>query len=193
MTELNRAKFLPPFMHSIGEEEIEEVNDTLRSDWITRGPKTQLFESEFKNYIGCKHAIAVSSCTAALHLALIANGIGAGDEVILSPYTFVATSEVAVYSRTKPVFCDIDPLTFNIDPESIEQHITAKTKAIIPVHFAGHPCELSRIMEIARENNLKVIEDAAHALPAKYKNRMIGTIGDATCFSFYATKNLSNH
>lgn len=187
----SRANFLPPFRHSLGEEEIEEVVDTLRSDWITRGPKTQLFEKEFGEYIGCKHAIAVSSCTAAMHLALVGNDIGAGDEVILSPYTFAATSEVAIYSRSKPVFCDIDPVTFNIDPDKIESHITDKTKAIMPVHFAGHPCDLSKILEIAKRYDLKIIEDAAHALPAMYNGDMIGTIGDATCFSFYATKNLS--
>lgn len=185
-----RTEFLPPFRHSLGEEEIAEVVDTLRSDWVTRGPKTKAFEEQFVDYIGCKHAIAVSSCTAALHLALVANGIGEGDEVILPPLTFAATAEVVLYTGATPVFCDIEDETYNIDPELIEDRITPRTKAIIPVHYGGHPCDMNRIMTLAREHGLKVIEDAAHALPAECHGKTVGTIGDLTCFSFYATKNI---
>jgi len=186
-----RNDFLPPFKPMIGNEEIDEVIDTLKSDWITAGPKTHRFEEMFKEYIGCKHAITVNSCTAALHLSLVANKIGKGDEVITSPFTFAATADVIEHQNATPVFIDIDRETYNIDPAKIEKKITEKTKAIIPVHYAGHPCEMDDILRIARKNNLIVIEDAAHAIGAVYKNKKIGSIGDITCFSFYATKNLT--
>lgn len=186
-----RNTYLPFALPSIGDEEIEEVIDTLKSGWITTGQKTKNFEDKFKTYIGCDHAVAVSSCTAALHLALVAAGVGKGDEVITTPFTFAATGEVIIYVGATPVFVDIKKDTYNIDPNKIEDAITSKTKAIIPVHFAGQPCDMDKILKIAHDHNLIVIEDAAHALGAKYKERLIGTIGDLTAFSFYATKNLT--
>lgn len=179
-------------------EEIEEVVDTLKSDWITTGPKAKKFEDEFAKYIGCKHAIAVNSCTAALHLALEAIGISEDDEVITTPMTFAATSEVIRYFKAKPVFIDIDPVTMNINIEKIDKHLASLIdagvklpKAIIPVHYAGYPCEMEGILDIASKYSLKIIEDAAHALPSYYKGKTIGTVGDITCFSFYATKNIT--
>ena len=169
MTELNSKKeeFLPFSLPLIEDEEIKEVINVLKSGWITTGSKTKSFENEFAKYIGCKHAIAVNSCTAALHLALDAIGLKEGDEVITSPMTFAATAEVIRYFKAKPVFVDIDPVTMNIDPEKIEdgkvrRWEVGKAKAIIPVHFAGYPCEMDKIMDIAKKNRLKVIEDAAH-------------------------------
>jgi UDP-4-amino-4,6-dideoxy-N-acetyl-beta-L-altrosamine transaminase len=186
-----RNSFLPPFKHSIGEEEINEVVDTLKSDWITTGPKTFKFEEMFGKKVGSQYAIAVNSCTAALHLALVAIGIGNGDEVITSPFTFAATAEVVINQNATPVFVDVEKGTYNIDPVSIEEKITNKTKAIIPVHYAGHACQMDEIMDIAKKNDLFVIEDAAHAIGSNYKDKKIGSIGDVTCFSFYATKNIT--
>jgi dTDP-4-amino-4,6-dideoxygalactose transaminase len=186
-----RATFLPPFRHTIGEEEINEVVDTLKSDWITTGPKTRKFEELFQRFIGSRHAIAVNSCTAALHLSLAACGVEKGDEVITTPFTFASTVEVIIHQNAKPVLVDIEDETYNIDVSSIAGTITRKTKAIVPVHYAGHPCEMDGIAEIASDHKLAVIEDAAHALGSSYNGRSIGTIGDATCFSFYATKNLT--
>ena len=186
-----RSSFLHPFKHSIGKEEIDEVVDTLKSDWITTGPKTFKFEEIFFENVNSKYAIAVNSCTAALHLAVVALGIGNGDEVITTPYTFAATAEVVINANAKPVFVDVEKDTYNIDPAKIEDKITNKTKAIIVVHYAGHACEMDKIMEIAEKYDLYVIEDAAHAIGSKYKDKKIGSIGDATCFSFYATKNIT--
>ena len=186
-----RPEFLPFHQPSIDGEEIQEVVDTLKSGWITTGPKTKLFEKKFQEYIGCKYAIAVSSCTAGLHLALVAAGVGQGDEVITTPYTFATTGEVIIQIGAKPVFVDIEEDGFNIDVTKIPEAITPETKAIIPVHFAGEPCDMDEIMKIAQENNLFVIEDAAHAVGAEYKGKKIGNIGDVTVFSFYATKNLT--
>jgi len=186
-----RESFLPPFRPCIGEEEINEVIDTLKSDWITMGPKTLKFEELFRNYIGSKFAISLNSCTAGLHLSLVALNIKDKDEVITTPYTFAATGNVIVHQRAKPVFVDIDKETYNINVEEIENAITERTKAIIPVHYAGHPCEMDEILKIARDYDLYVIEDAAHALGAEYKGKKIGTIGDTTSFSFYATKNIT--
>lgn len=190
--------FLPFSLPLIEEEEIAEVVDALKSNWITTGPKTKRFEKQFAEYIGCKHAIAVNSCTAALHLALEAIGIKEGDEIITTPMTFAATAEVIRYFKAKPVFVDIDPVTMNIDPCKIEELLSSYNnrqvslpKAIIPVHFAGHPCDMDSIADIATRYDLKVIEDAAHALPAHNKGRTIGTISDITCFSFYATKSIT--
>lgn len=185
-----KREFLPFSSPLISKDEISEVADTLRSGWLTTGPKVKGFEEEFARYIGSKHAIAVNSCTGALHLALVAAGIGTGDEVITTPYTFIATANVILHVGAKPVFVDIRPDIFNIDVEKIEAAITPKTKAIMPVHYAGQPCEMDEILEIARRHRLLVIEDAAHAIAAEYKGRKVGTIGDVTCFSFYATKNL---
>ena len=186
-----RQEFLPFHRPSIGEEEIREVEDTLRSGWITTGPKTKRFEEEFKEYIGCGHALAVSSCTAGLHLALVASGVGGGDEVVTTPYTFAATGEVILQVGARPVFVDVCEGGFNIDPERIRKAVTPRTKAIIPVHFAGEPCRMEEIIRIAREHDLVVVEDAAHALGAEYDGRKVGTIGDITAFSFYATKNIT--
>lgn len=186
-----RNNFLPFARPLIEKEDIEEVVDTLKSDWLTTGPKTHLFEDEFANYIGCKYAVAVNSCTAALHISLAALGIGKGDEVITTPYTFISTVNVILQQGAIPVFVDIKPDTFNINPGLIKGKINDKTKAIVPVHFAGQPCEMEKIMKIAKDNNLMVIEDAAHAISAEYEGRKIGTIGDATSFSFYPTKNMT--
>ncbi len=186
-----RDAFLPAFRHCIGEAEIEEVVDTLRSDWITTGPKTHAFEEQFSAYVDCPHAIAVNSCTAGLFLSLLALGIQEGDEVITSPFTFTATANIIVHLRAKPVFADIDAETCNLDPQQLEASITKRTKAIIPVHYAGHPCDMEKILSIAGEYNLRVVEDAAHALGAAYRGKMVGTFGDAASFSFYATKNLA--
>ena len=179
---------IPFHLPSIGEEEIAEVVEVLRSGWLTTGPKVRQFEEAFAAYVGAKHAIAVNSCTAALHLALEAVGVGAGDEVILPTYTFAATGEVVTYLGARPVLADCRPDTFNIDMATVAPLITPKTKAIIPVHIAGQACDMDPIMELAREHRLHVIEDAAHALPATYKGKMVGAIGDLTAFSFYATK-----
>ncbi|MGQ9608955.1 MAG: DegT/DnrJ/EryC1/StrS family aminotransferase [bacterium] len=174
----------------IKEEEIQEVVDTLRSGWLGTGPKVHRFEDDFKKYIGCKHAVALNSCTAGLFLALEAIGVKPGDEVVTTPMTFAATANVITHHGAKPVFVDIERDTMNIDPNKIESAITPKTKAIIPVHFAGRPCKMDEIMDIAHRHNLFVIEDAAHATEACYKDKKIGNIGDITVFSFYVTKNL---
>jgi dTDP-4-amino-4,6-dideoxygalactose transaminase len=186
-----RETFLPFNAPLIEDDEINEVIDTLKSGWLTRGPKTRRFEEEFAKYIGAKHAIALNSCTAGLHLALLAAGVAQGDEVITTPYTFASTGEVIIWLGARPVFVDIKEDTFNIAPGKIEQRITPKTKVLLPVHIAGQPCEMDEIMEIAKRHNLVVVEDAAHAISARHKGKMIGTIGDITVFSFYATKNLT--
>ena len=175
----------------ITDEEINEVIDSIRSGWLTMGPKTVRFEEEFRNYVGSKHAIAVNSCTAALHLALKAINLKPEDEVIIPTMTFTATGEVVRYFNAMPVIVDINKDTHNIDPDAIERAITPRTKVIIPVHFAGQPCDMTAIRQIAGRYGLAVIEDAAHSLPASYQKEKIGTIGDMTCFSFYATKTLS--
>lgn len=185
------SQFLPFHTPDIGEEEVSEVVQVLRSGWLTTGTKAKQFENEFAAMVGARHAIAVNSCTAALHLALEALGVREGDEVIVPTMTFAATAEVVTYLKAKPVLVDCTPDTLNISPDSIEQAITSRTKAIVPVHFAGHPCEMSQIQAVAREHKLAVVEDAAHALPARYRGKMIGSLSDLTCFSFYATKNIT--
>lgn len=175
----------------LGEEEIAEVVDTLRSGWIGQGGKTQLFESRFASYIGCKHALALNSCTAGLHLSLLVSGIKPGDEVITTPMTFVATVNSIVHVGAKPVFVDIDPVTLNIDPRLIEEKITDRTKAILPVHFGGLPCEMEHVESIASGYGLAVIQDAAHAIGARYNGKRIGNHGSLTSFSFYANKNIT--
>ncbi|MGH7775232.1 MAG: DegT/DnrJ/EryC1/StrS family aminotransferase, partial [Candidatus Binatia bacterium] len=175
----------------ITEDEIQSVVETLRSGWLTTGPKVKQFEEDFARYVGCRHAVAVNSGTAALHLALDAVGVQEGDEVLVPTMTFAATAEVVLYFKAKPVLVDCRRDTFNMDPDQIEKAISPRTKAVIPVHFGGQPCEMDRILEIARNHNLNVIEDAAHALPARYHDKMVGAIGDITCFSFYATKTIT--
>lgn len=185
-----RQEFLPYNIPLIEEDDIAGVVDSLRSGWIAKGPKTMEFEKRFAEYVGAKYAVAVNSCTAALHLALVAAGIGEGDEVLTTPMTFASSANVVIHTGARPVLVDIDPVTMNIDPKKIREKISPRTKAIIPVHIAGHPCEMDEIMAIAREHNLFVLEDAAHAVYTQYKGKMIGSIGNATAFSFYATKNL---
>ncbi len=175
----------------IGKEEIEEVEKVLKSGFIAQGPKVAEFEESFASYIGVKHAIAVSSGTTALHLALLAAGVEKGDEVITTPFSFAATGNCALYVGAKPVFVDIDPQTYNLDPELIEDAITKKTKAILPVHLYGQPAKMDRINEIAQENNLVVIEDAAQAHGSMFQDKMVGSLGDMACFSFYPTKNMT--
>ncbi len=186
-----RTDFLPFHRPDITEAEILEVVDTLKSGWITTGPKTKRFEVLFREYVGCRHAIAVNSCTAAMHLALAAAEIGEGDEVITTSLTFCATANVIVHQRATPILADVREDDFNINPEEIERRVTPRTKGIIPVHLAGQPCEMDEILHIAEKHHLLVIEDAAHAIGAKYNGKMVGTIGDVTAFSFYATKNLT--
>lgn len=190
---MTQQNYLPFALPNIGEDEINEVIDSLRSGWVTTGPKTKRFETDFSEFLGGGlESISVNSATAGLHLALEAIGINAGDEVITTPYTFTATAEVIRYLGAHPVFVDIDPNTFNIDPSKIEAAITPKTKVIIPVHFAGLACDMQAILTIARRHNLKVVEDAAHALPTRYQGQLIGTLeSDVTVFSFYATKTIT--
>jgi perosamine synthetase len=163
----------------------------LESQWLTTGPAAQRFEREFAEYVGCKHALAVNSATAALQLALDAIGIHEGDEVLVPSYTFTATAEVATYFGARPVLCDSLPGAFNLDPADMEKRITSRTRAIIPVHIAGEACDMDAIHNIAERYQLHVIEDAAHALPASYRGRRIGTTSDLTAFSFYATKTIT--
>ncbi len=188
---LPRTTFLPFALPHITQAEIDEVVDTLRSGWLTTGPKTKRFEREFAGRVGAPHALAVNSATAAMHLALDALGLQPDDEVIVPVYTFTATAEVVVYFRARPVFVDVDPVTCNLNPTQLVKCITPRTKAIIVVHVAGLPAEMDTILAIARAHNLPVVEDAAHAFPAQYRGRMIGSISDMTAFSFYATKTLS--
>ena len=184
-------EFIPFHKPSIGEQEVQSVVETLNSGWLTTGSKVKSFEEDFARYVGSKHAIAVNSATAALHLALDAVGIKEGDEVIVPTMTFAATAEVVLYFKAKPVLLDCQSDTFNLDPTQIETALTSKTKAIIPVHIAGQPCDMDEILSIAKKHDLRVIEDAAHALPASYRGGTVGTIGDITCFSFYATKTIT--
>jgi dTDP-4-amino-4,6-dideoxygalactose transaminase len=185
--------FLPFAVPDIGEEEISEVTDTLRSGWVTTGPKTRQFENEFAHFLDADvQAIAVNSATAGLHLSLEAIGISPGDEVITTPYTFTATAEVIRYLGAHPVFADINPVTRNLCPAAVAQKITPRTRAIIPVHFAGLCCEMDEILSLAQRHRLRVIEDAAHAFPAHYRGHQVGTLqSDVTVFSFYATKTMT--
>jgi len=194
-----RASFLPFSLPLIGEEEIAEVVDSLRSGWITTGPKVKKFEEEFAQYIGCRHAIAVNSCTAALHIALTALDIGSDDEVIVPTLTFCSSANVVVHAGARPVLVDVGE-DFNVQAETIERAITPRTKAIIVVHYSGQACDLAAVYDIARRHHLAVIEDAAHAVGAEYNNHKIGAsyhtqvLGmdkHITCFSFYAIKNLT--
>lgn len=187
------SDFLPFALPDIGEEEIAEMNDALRSGWLTTGPKAKRFEHDFADFIGeAVEAVAVNSATAGLHVALDAVGVGPGDEVITTPYTFTATAEVVRYLGADPVFVDVDPNTFNIDGAKIEKAITRRTKVVLPVHFAGLACNMDAILQIAKSRGLRVIEDAAHALPTTYKKKLIGTLdSDATVYSFYATKTIT--
>lgn len=183
--------FIPFDRPAFSEEAIAEVVDSLRSGWITTGPKVKRFEADFAAYTGARHAIALSSATAALHIALVARGLGPGDEVITSPLTFCSTAHVVEHTGATVVPADVDPRTGNIDPQAVAAAVTPRTRAIIPVHLGGRPCQLDELTALAQKHNLFLLEDAAHAVGAGYHGRKIGVIGDATAFSFYATKNLT--
>lgn len=184
--------FLPFARPDIGEAEIEEVLDTLQSGWLTTGRKAEAFENQFADFIGAAHAVAVNSATAGLHLALEAVGVGPGDTVVTSIYTFTATAEVARYLGADLAFVDVDPATYNMHPEALASVLESlphgSVKAIVPVHVAGQACEMDAILELARDHGCYVVEDASHALPTTYKGRTVGTIGDVTVYSFYVTK-----
>jgi dTDP-4-amino-4,6-dideoxygalactose transaminase len=183
--------FIPFHRPSIGQAEIDEVVDTLRSGWLTTGPKVKRFEAAFAEYAGSRHALAVSSGTAAMHLALAALGIGPGDEVITTPMTFCSTAHVIVHLGATPVFADVCDDDLNMDPEQVERRLSPRTRALLPVHYGGQPCRMDELLEIARRRGLAVVEDAAHAVSAEYRGRRVGSMGDVTAFSFYATKNLA--
>jgi dTDP-4-amino-4,6-dideoxygalactose transaminase len=186
--------FIPFALPDIGEEEIAEVVDSLRSGWVTTGPKAKKFEELFTEFLGdaSLQSISVNSATSGLHLALEALGVGPGDEVIVPDYTFTATAEVVRYLGATPVFVDIDPETFNIDVDAFEAAITIRTKVVMPVHFAGLPCEMNSVIQIAQKHSIRIVEDAAHALPSIYDGSLIGTLGtDITVFSFYANKTMT--
>src|SRR6266481_1877030 len=207
--EAHKQPFLPFSAPWFGDEEKSEILQTLDSDWITTGPRTKAFETKFADYIGTGEAVAVNSCTAALHLALAAIGVGPRDAVITSPLTFAATANVIVHQGAQPIFIDIDPDTYNLDPNKLAEFIQAqcrwdprsrslrvkktnkRVRAIIAVHYAGHPCDMNKINACAREFRITVVEDAAHALGATYLGRKVGTLADMACFSFYPTKNIS--
>lgn len=186
-----RDDFIPYSKPCFDQSEIDAVSDAVRSNWWSKGPKTAEFEKEFAKFVGAKHALALNSCTAALHLSLAANGIGEGDEVISTPMTFCSTVNMVVNCGAKPVFVDIDESTGLMNPDNIEKAITSATRAIMPVHYAGQSCDMDRINSIADKHGLLVIEDAAHAVYTTYKDRMIGNGKNPTAFSFYATKNLA--
>ena len=180
--------FAPP---DLGAAESDEVQRTLASGWLTTGPRVRRFEQEFAAYVGAPHALAVNSCSAALHLSLLAAGIGPGDEVVTTPLTFCATANMVVHCGATPIFADIDRATWNLDPAATEAALTARTRAIIPVHYGGRAADMGRFAAIARPRGLTLIQDAAHAIGAVYEGQRIGAIGDFTCFSFHATKNLT--
>ncbi|HKA15272.1 MAG TPA: aminotransferase class I/II-fold pyridoxal phosphate-dependent enzyme [Myxococcota bacterium] len=184
----DKIPFSRPFL---GDEEIEEVVAVLRSGWLTSGPRVQRFEREFASYVGSEHAAAVSSCTAALHLALLAHGIGPGDEVVTSPITWPATANCVELVGARPVFADVDPGTLQLTPASAGAAITLRTRAILPVHFAGQACDLDGFAALAQQHGLAVIEDAAHAAGTEYRGRRIGAGPNTACFSFHPAKNLT--
>src|SRR5579863_6188172 len=186
-----RSTLLPYGRQSIDEADIRAVVDTLRSDWLTTGPKINEFEEDFAAWVGARYAISFSSGTAALHGAAFAAGLGAGDEAITSPLTFAATANSVLYQGAKPVFADIVPDTLNLDPERVRGLVTAKTKALLPVDYAGHPAELEAMIEIADQHGLTVIEDACHALGAEYRGRRVGSVSHMTVFSFHPVKHLT--
>ena len=186
-----RDKMLPYGHQWIDQDDIKAVSEVLQSDWITQGPKVEEFEKNFATYVGARYAIAVNSGTAALHTACFAAGISKGDRVITTPITFVASANCVIYQGGTPVFADIKEDTLNIDPEEIKKKITSDTRAIIPVDFTGLPADLEEILQIARKNNLVVIEDASHALGATYKGSKIGSISDMTIFSFHPVKHIT--
>src|ERR1700691_4297341 len=186
-----KEQTIPFHAASVGDDEAQAAADVVRSGWLTMGPKTIEFEQNFASYVGAKHAIGVNSCTAALHLALDAIGLQQGDEVLVPTTTFTATAEVVVYFKAIPVLVDVDPVTLCMNPEDAQRKITSKTRAILPVHFAGQPCDMDSIGQLAASHNLHVIEDAAHSLPASFRGTPVGSISKLTAFSFYATKTMT--
>ncbi len=186
-----RKEFLVFGSPLIEQPEIDEVVQTLRSSWIGTGPRVKKFEEMFREYKGARYAIALNSCTAALHLSMIAIGIKPQDEVIVPAMTFAATANAVIHAGARPVFADCKKETMNIDPEDVERKITDKTRAIIPVHFAGRPCDMDALLDISRKHNLKIVEDCAHAIEAEYHGKKVGMLGEMGCFSFYVTKNIT--
>jgi len=176
---------------SLGAAEEGAVLEVLRSGWLTTGPRTEALESRFAAFRGTRHAIATNSCTAALHLALLALGVGRGDEVVTTPITFASTANVIVHCGATPVFCDVQPDTLNMDPQALAAAVTTRTRAIVVVHFAGHPCDMDEIAAIGARHGVPIVEDAAHAIEAEYRGRPVGALGAAAAFSFYATKNIT--
>jgi dTDP-4-amino-4,6-dideoxygalactose transaminase len=193
LTDACAPAFLPFALPDIGEEEIAAVVACLRSGWVTTGPATRQFEQEFRAYLGGEvETISVNSATAGLHLALESLGIGPGDEVILPTLTFTATAEVVRYLGATPVFVDVDPASLNLSPTAVQAAITSRTRAIVPVHYAGMACDMDALLELARAHGLRVVEDAAHAFPTRYRGRLVGTLdSDITVFSFYANKTMT--
>lgn len=187
----SKADFLVFGAPQILDDEIDEVVRTMRSGWIGTGPRVALFEDRFRERTGARHALGVNSCTAALHLAVLAAGIGPGDEVVIPALTFAATANAIIHAGATPVIADVDPVTMNLDPASAEARITPRTRAIIPVHFAGRPCDMDAIGALARRAGLVVIEDCAHAVETEWRGVPAGRHGDVGCFSFYATKNVT--
>lgn len=185
-----RKNFLVFGAPKVEEPEINEVVAALKSGWLGTGAKVARFEEAFSAYKGARYAAALNSCTSALHLSIIAAGIGRGDEVITTPMTFCSTINAIIHAGAIPVLADVDPSTMNIDPREVERKITPRTRAILPVHFAGRPCDMDAILDIANRHNLAVIEDCAHAIETEYKGRKTGTFGNFGCFSFYVTKNI---
>ncbi len=186
-----KEQTIPFHSACVGEDEARAAADVIRSGWLTMGPRTIEFEQSFASYVGARHAVGVSSCTAGLHLALEAVGLQPGDEVLVPTTTFTATAEVVVYCKATPVLVDVEPVTLCIDPEQARQKVTSRTRAILPVHFAGQPCDMDRIQHLAASHSLHVIEDAAHSLPASFRGTPVGAISKLTAFSFYATKTLT--
>jgi dTDP-4-amino-4,6-dideoxygalactose transaminase len=186
----SKDRFLVFGAPAIGDEEIDEVVASMKSGWLGTGPKVARFEADFAGYKGVKYSAAVNSCTAAIHLSMLAAGLAPGDEVITTPMTFCATVNAIIHAGATPVLADIDPVTMNIDPGEAEKKITSKTRAILPVHFAGRSCNMDALCDIAKRHDLKIIEDCAHAIETEYKGRKAGTFGDFGCFSFYVTKNV---
>lgn len=186
-----RKNFLVFGRPYLGHEELKEVIDTLKSGWWGTGPKTEKFEKEFASYIGSSYALGVNSATAGLHLAILSLSIKPGDEIITTPLTFCSTVNVVIHAGGKPIFADVDKNTWNIDPAEIEKKITKHTRAIIPVHLHGRPCEMNEIMRIAKKHNLKIIQDSAHATETLYHGKNVGALGDISVYSFYVTKNVA--
>lgn len=187
-TAVESVPFAPP---AIGAEEIAEVIATLESGWLSTGPRVRRFEAEFAAYVGAAHAVALNSCTAGLHLALLAAGVGPGDEVITTPLTFCATANVIVHAGATPVFADVDPRTGTLAPAAVEAALSPRTRAVIPVHYGGMPADVLAIRAITQPQGIVMIEDAAHCIEGIARGRKVGAIGDFTCFSFYATKNIT--